>query len=83
MNKRISDWSVVNNYMHRVLIVFSVPMLLLILWQLYSSDKVAEAMRGNDLSFGVFFYFVMIAIEIDSDMPSTFNPNKTTDAAIA
>lgn len=64
MNKRISDWSIVNNHMHRVLIVFSVPMLLLILWQLYTSDKVVDAMRGNDLSFGVFFYFIMIAIEI-------------------
>lgn len=64
MNERISDWSIINNNLHRALIVLSVPMLLIILWQLYSSDKVVEVMRSNDLVLAAFLYFFMIAIEI-------------------
>lgn len=64
MNKRISDWSIINNSLHRALIALSVPMLLIILWQLYSSDKVVEVMRSNELTLAAFLYFIMIAVEI-------------------
>ena len=64
MNERISDWSVVNSRLYKVLLALTVPLVILIVWQLYISDKVVEVMRSNDLMFAAVSYFVIVAVEI-------------------